>query len=98
MNTFQKIANAAHKFGDGLAGATMGTASGEFLSETGFQSVGDSLKEYGNSSISSAIEASYEVPLIGAPLSHCTSSVLTGVRDFSRLVGKGTAFLYKNSK
>ena len=98
MNTFKKIANAMHKFGDGLTGATIGTASGEFLSGIGLQEFGSTLTDYGDRSISSAAEATPQVPIIGESLIRRTYNVLSEVRTVSRVIGKGTAYFYNKKK
>ena len=95
MNPFKTITNVVRKVHDGLAGTTIETGTGEFLSEIGFQDIGSSLSKWGDSSIDEATEATRQVPLIGESLSSVTHSTLSGIRNVSRFIGKGTAYICK---
>lgn len=97
MNAFETLANAAHEFREGLVGATIETAVGEFLTGTISHEIGGYLTESGERSVISATEASSQVPLIGDNLSRKTYGVLSGLKSVSRYVGKGTAYLFNKN-
>lgn len=98
MKAFKKITNAVHKVHDGLVGTTIGTGTGKFLSEMGFQDIGSSCSKYGDNSILDATEATRQVPLIGESLSQGTHSVLSGIRAVSRFVGKSAAYICNQNR
>lgn len=91
MSFFGKIRNAAREFCYGLEGATIDSAVGEYLSESGQKEMGHFFSENGNRRINSAAETACQVPVIGERLSRRAYSTLSGIRSASRYLGKGVS-------